>query len=254
MKSRRILSLALIVFGFSFAAWAQTAPGADSVTTGWAKVIEMKGEVQVQMPARTLVPASRAMILPAGSSLRTKKGSALLQLSDGSEVLVKSNSSVLLKSPETADHSYFELLLGKIRAAVKKRLQGQPNFRLGTPTAVITVRGTRFEVEVNKKLATSVVVYEGLVEVMGVGYQGPPVFVSPGYMIDVPRTGIPSRPKRTIEYDDRLPRGAGHESDPNNRRSETQSPGEEDQRTTQPSISTPTGEHSGSGEDGFPEN
>lgn len=254
MKSHKILSIALIVFGCSFAAWAQAAPSADSVTSGWAKVIEMKGEVQVQLPAQMLVPASRAMILPAGSSLRTKKGSALLQLSDGSEVLVKSNSSVLLKSPEADDHSYFELLLGKIRAAVKKRLQGQPNFRLGTPTAVITVRGTQFEVDVNKKLATSVVVYEGLVEVMGVGYQGPPVFVNPGYTVDVPRTGVPSRPKRSIEYDDRLPRGAGHESDPNNRRSESQRAGEEDQRNTQPSISTPTGEHSGSGDDGFPEN
>ncbi len=251
MKCRRVLSLALIVFAFGYAAWAQAAAGADSVSTGWAKRIEMKGEVQVQLPEQMLVPASRAMILPAGSSLRTKKGSALLQLSDGSEVLVKSNSSVLLKSPETDDHSYLELLLGKIRAAVKKRLQGQPNFRLGPPTAVITVRGTQFEVDVNKKLATSVVVYEGLVEVVGVGYQGSPVFVNPGYMVDVPRTGIPSRPKRTIQYDDRFPRGDG---DPYRGRSESQRAGEEDQRNTKPSISTPTGEHNGSSEDGSPEN
>lgn len=250
---QRILRLVLIVFVLSFDAWAQTAPGPDSVSTGWAKLIEMKGEVQVQLPAQMLVPASRAMILPAGSSLRTKKGSALLQLSDGSEVLVKSNSSVVLKSPETDDHSYFDLLLGKIRAAVKKRLQGQPNFRLGTPTAVITVRGTQFEVDVNKKLATSVVVYEGLVEVVGVGFPGPPVFVNPGYMVDVPRTGIPSRPKRTIEYDDRLPQGAGHENGRSRDRSDRERAGEQDQRNTQPSISTPTGEHSDSGDDGFPD-
>lgn len=250
MKSRRILILILFAMACSLAAWPQTAPVADSVTAGWAKVIEMKGEVQVQLPAQTLVPASREMTLPAGSSLRTKKGSALLQLSDGSEVLVKSNSAVVVKSPDDNDHRYLELLLGKIRAAVKKRLKDQPNFRLGTPTAVITVRGTQFEVDVNKKLATSVVVYEGLVEVTGIGFQGPPVFVNPGYMIDVPRTGIPSRPHRTIENDDRLQRSAGREDD---RQSQRQKTGEDGQRVNQPSSEPGLGEHQSAGGSEFPD-
>ncbi len=249
MKSRRISILVLVIVACSLAAWPQTAPVADSVTAGWAKVIEMKGEVQVQLPAQTFVPASREMTLPAGSSLRTKKGSALLQLSDGSEVLVKSNSAVLVKSPDNDDHRYLELLLGKIRAAVKKRLKDQPNFRLGTPTAVITVRGTQFEVDVNKKLSTSVVVYEGLVEVSGIGYQGPPVFVSPGYMIDVPRTGIPSRPQRTIQNDDRLQSG-GHDDD---RQSQRQRAGEDGQRSNQPSSEGGTGEHQSAGGSEFPD-
>ena len=226
----------------SLAAFAQTAAAPDSVSTGWAKVISLKGEVQVQLPAQALVPASLQMILPAGSSIQTMKGSALLQLSDGSEVLVKSKSSVVLKSPEENEHQYLELLLGKIRAAIKKRLQGSPSFRLGTPTAVITVRGTQFEVEVSKKLATSVVVYEGLVEVSGTGYQGPPVLLGPGYMIDVPRTGIPSKPQRTIENDDRFDRGVGHDDNSPTRQSLQQRTGEDGQRTPQPSLTQP-GEH-----------
>ena len=160
MSLPRAFSLTLVVPALTFVSWAQDTQSSGSVSTGWAKLIEMKGEVQVQLPAQALFPASREMILPAGSSLQTKKGSALLQLSDGSEVLVKSNSSVLLKSPAENEHRYFELLLGKIRATIKKRVQGEPNFRLGTPTAVITVRGTQFKVEVNNKLVTSVVVYE----------------------------------------------------------------------------------------------
>lgn len=145
MKSAQILISFVAGLVSCLATFAQTTPVVvpDSVNAGWAKVITLKGEVQVQLPAQILVPASREMILPAGSSILTKKGSALLQLSDGSEVLVKSNSSVLLKSPERNEHQYLELLLGKIRAAVRKRMQGAPSFRLGTPTAVITVRGTQ---------------------------------------------------------------------------------------------------------------
>ena len=243
MKPNQVLIVALVVISSSLAALAQTASATDPASTGWAKVLELKGEVQVQLPAQTVIPASRQMILPAGSSVQTKKGSALLQLSDGSEVLVKSNSSVLLKSPDENDHRYFELLLGKIRAAIKKRLQGAPSFRLGTPTAVITVRGTQFEVAVNKKLATSVVVYEGLVEVSGMGYQGPPILLGPGYMIDVPRTGIPSRPQRTIEFDDRLERSGGRDDNPLDRQTQTQRTGEDTQRTAQPSTQTTSGEH-----------
>jgi hypothetical protein len=247
MKPNRLLSALVAVLICSMAALAQSAsPAPDSVNSGWAKVITLKGEVQVKLPAQTFIPASREMILPAGSSIQTKKGSALLQLSDGSEVLVKSNSAVLLKSPERSEHQYLELLLGKIRAAIKKRLQGAPSFRLGTPTAVITVRGTQFEVKVNKKLATNVVVYEGLVEVTGVGYQGPPVLLGPGYMIDVPRTGIPSRPHRTIENDHRLEQSAGREDNSLTPQSR-QHTGEEGQRTYTPTQSG-SGQNSGEGD------
>ncbi len=189
--------------------------GSDSspVSAGWAKVIELKGEVQVQLPSQSIVPASREMILPAGTSIQTKKGSALLSLQDGSEVLVKGNSSVLLKSPYESEHRYFEVLMGKIRAAVKKRLQGAPSFRLGTPTAVITVRGTQFEVAVGKNFTTEVTVYEGLVEVSGMNYQGPPLLLGPGFFVNVPRTGIPSQPRRTIQSDDRLQHGDGRDDD-----------------------------------------
>ncbi len=233
-----------LIFASGCLAFSQdSAASPQSLSSGWAKVIELKGEVQVQLPARTLVPASREMILPAGSSLQTKKGSALLRLEDGSEVLVKSNSSVLLKSPAEDDHRYLELLIGKIRAAVKKRLQGAPSFRLGTPTAVITVRGTQFEVNVNKNMATNVVVYEGLVEVSGMGYRGPPVLLGPGYMLSVPRTGVPSRPQRTAETDGRFDRGNGNDDNGFGRQSGMQQPSDDRQRTSQPSTQTSGGEH-----------
>lgn len=85
------------------------------------------------------------------------------------------------------------------------------------------------------------VVYEGLVEVTGVGYQGPPVLVGPGYMLDVPGTGIPAHPQRTIEYDDRLERGAGRDDDSSTRQRQ-QRTGEDGERTSD-LTRTLSGEH-----------
>jgi len=118
------------------------------------------------------VTVQRGTQLAPESKIDATRGSVLLDLEDGSQVLVKANSHVVLKAPEQGKGYWLELLLGKINAKIQKRLGNAPSFRMGTPTAVITVRGTRFSVEVSKKQKTSVEVYEGLVEVGGFG-QGP---------------------------------------------------------------------------------
>lgn len=92
------------------------------------------------------------------------KGSALLNLQEGSQALVKSHSRVVLKSLDTGIGSYLKLLLGKLIAKVQKRIGEAPLFRMGTPSAVITVRGTHFEVEITKKKRAYVQVFEGVVE------------------------------------------------------------------------------------------
>ena len=123
----------------------------------------------------------------------TKKGSLLLDLQDGSQVLVKPNSHVLLKSPNEGKGYWLELLIGKINAKVQKRLGNAPSFRMGTPTAVITVRGTRFGVDVDKKQRTHVEVYEGLVEVAGL-FHGAPVMLRPGFSTGVEQNRDPEQP------------------------------------------------------------
>jgi len=67
---------------------------------------------------------------------------------------------------------------------------------------VITVRGTRFEVEVNKKLRTFVAVYEGLVEVGGFA-NAPPVLVRPGFFTDVDRDRAPESPREMGAFGER---------------------------------------------------
>jgi hypothetical protein len=163
-------------------------PETVALPVGSATIAEFKGEVTLHAASGDVVTAQRGTVLAPESTIETAKGSILLTLQDGSEVLVKSNSHVVLKAP-TQEKGYW-------LAKIQKRLGNTPSFRMGTPTAVITVRGTRFSVEVNKKQKTSVEVYEGLVEVSGfrMGAPGPPVMLSPGYSTGVEQNRNPEAP------------------------------------------------------------
>lgn len=179
---------------FVLAAATGQNPSPTALPVGSATIAEFKGEVQVHSPQGDAVTAQRGTSLPAESKIDTGKGSMLLDLQDGSQVLVKPNSHVLLKAPNQEKGYWLELLLGKINAKVQKRLGNTPSFRMGTPTAVITVRGTRFSVDVDKKKRTHVEVYEGLVEVAGF-FHGAPVMVRPGFSTGVEENRDPEQPR-----------------------------------------------------------
>jgi ferric-dicitrate binding protein FerR (iron transport regulator) len=168
-------------------------PTPTALPVGSATIAELKGDVQVHSPQGDVVSAQNGTSLPAESKIDTSKGSMLLDLQDGSQVLVKPNSHVVLKAPNQGKGYWLELLLGKITAKVQKRLGNSPSFRMGTPTAVITVRGTRFSVDVDKKQKTHVEVYEGLVEVAGF-FHGAPVMLRPGYTTGVEQNRDPEQP------------------------------------------------------------
>jgi len=172
-------------------------PETVALPVGSATIAEFKGDITLRTPTGDAVTAQRGTALAPESTIETAKGSVLLDLQDGSQVLVKANSHVVLKAPTQEKGYWLELLLGKINAKIQKRLGNTPSFRMGTPTAVITVRGTRFSVEVNKKQKTSVEVYEGLVEVSGLrmGAPGPPVMLGPGYTTGVEQNRNPEAPR-----------------------------------------------------------
>lgn len=169
---------------------------------GSATVTEMKGTVALKAPDGSVLTPQRGLVLTADSTIETGKGSALLALQDGSQVLVKAHSRVVLRAPDQGKGYYLELFLGRVVNKVQKRLGNTPSFRMGTPSAVITVRGTRFEVEVNKKLRTAVAVYEGLVEVGGFT-NAPPVLLRPGFFTGVDRDRAPESPREMGAFGDR---------------------------------------------------
>jgi FecR protein len=172
-------------------------PEPTALPIGSATVAELKGDVTFHSAVGDSLTAQRGTALAAESKIDTAKGSVLLSLQDGSQVLVKANSHVVLKAPTPDKGFWLELLLGKINAQVQKRLGNAPSFRMGTPTAVITVRGTKFSVDVNKKQKTSVEVYEGLVEVSGIhgGQLGAPVLLHPGFSTGVDQNRDPEQPR-----------------------------------------------------------
>lgn len=195
MRHARFLSLALLI-ALLVGTPAAQEPQPATLTAGSATVDQIKGEVTVQPPNGTAAAPQRGQVVIAESIIETKKGSVVLHLEDGSQVLVQKNSRVVLKAPQNSLGHFFDLLLGKILAKVQKRTNNAPSFKMGTPTAVITVRGTKFEVTVNKEQRTYVEVYEGLVEVAAAAPGSRPVLIGPGFHTQVRLNEGPARPER----------------------------------------------------------
>lgn len=197
MRAYRVLPILLLTLtGFTQAAVQNPEAQPTTLATGSATISEFKGEVSIRSPQGDPIPAQRGLVVVAESRIEIGKGSVLLSLADGSQVLVKSHSQVELKAPNQDKGFSLELLLGKVVNKIQKRLGSTPPFRMGTPTAVITVRGTRFSVEVNNKQRTSVEVFEGVVEVEGIGTLGPPVLIRPGFATWVDRNRDPETPRQ----------------------------------------------------------
>jgi hypothetical protein len=201
MRYARLLPLALLLALLAGTPAAQ-APQPATLTAGSATIDEIKGEVTVQPPNAAAAAPQRGQVVIPESVIETKKGSVVLHLEDGSQVLVQKNSRVVLKAPQSSLGHFFDLLLGKILAKVQKRTNNAPSFKMGTPTAVITVRGTRFEVSVNKEQRTFVDVYEGLVEVMSTAAPSRPVLLGPGFHTQVKMNEGPVRPERDAGFSD----------------------------------------------------
>jgi len=197
------LAAIFLVLGWTLAASAgqdqQASSNPASAPYGGASVSDWTGKVQVQLPGGSLAAPTRRQTLPSGTLLDTGDGRLLLRLEDESEILVRPHTRLLLKQPGAGDWNYFKLLLGRIGAHVMKRTGGAPPFQLSTPSAVIAVRGTRFDVEVSPHQTTEVDVFEGLVEVAGIAAPGASVLVRPGYSTRVGPGGAPEPPVPTQE-------------------------------------------------------
>ncbi len=195
---RRSMMTVIAFLGGVLAVGAQDQAPASAPYAG-ATVSEWTGKVQVQPPGGLLSAPTRRQVLPPGTVLDTGDGRLLLRLEDESEILLRPHTRLLLKQPGPGNWNYLELMLGRIRARVMRRTGGEAPFQLGTPSAVIAVRGTRFDVEVNPRRVTEVDVFEGLVEVGGVGVPGSSVLVRPGYSTRVGPGGAPEPPVATGE-------------------------------------------------------
>ncbi|MDX2268876.1 MAG: FecR family protein [Bryobacter sp.] len=165
MKSAALtLSLRLAVLGTVCAAVcsAQFFPGTPSAT---GKVLHVQGQVSV---LRDDVPWA----IQVGDTLQPRQeiitgadGYAKIQVPDGSLFEVFPNSRATFRSNQGNLRELLDLWVGRVKVHIEK-LNGKPNpNRIQTPTAVISVRGTTFDVSVEDEDETLVVVEEGQVAV-----------------------------------------------------------------------------------------
>ncbi len=194
VRKQVVLWVTLCLAAANVAAMQNAAPAATAPIAG-ATVADLKGKVRVELPGQAESAPSRGQVLPAETTVTTGKGRILLRLEDGSEILVNSNARLVLKQPSATNWQRLQLLLGKIKAEIQKRVGGSPPFQIGTPSAVISVRGTRFYVEVDKHRVTRVTVEEGEVEVENVKGIGKPVRIKAGSSTRVGEDSAPETPK-----------------------------------------------------------
>jgi hypothetical protein len=130
-----------------------------------AKVVIAQGRV-------TVLRHSEKWVLFPGNTIRVGEiietgvdGYAQIQIADGSSFEVFPDSRVVFRSNPGNLRDLVEVFLGKIKVYIQ-HFGGRANpYRVHSPAAVISVRGTVFEVSVEPDTVTGVAVTEGLVEV-----------------------------------------------------------------------------------------
>jgi hypothetical protein len=259
MKSKLTFTIVFLALCCACAA-AQQAPAAASAPYAGATISDFKGKVSIQLPAQAFAAPVRGEVLPPDTTVNTDEGRLLLKLSDGSDVLVRPHTKLLLKQPEASGWKYFQLMLGRVRTQIQKRMGGSPAFQIGTPSAVISVRGTKFDVEVDRRGFTEVDVDEGVVELEAVTGRGTSVMITAGFSSRVGMETGPEVPRPTQDLRPQLDRPSRRDNggsriddddDPikSLRASDQRDPGDHHGGSGDPTGSGDTGSH-GSGSDG----
>jgi hypothetical protein len=180
-----VASLLLLLAALAGVCLAQST--SQIAPPGAAKVVSMTGQVSV-------LQDNYPWALHPGDVVKLKQeittgpdGFASLQVSDGSTFEVYPNSRVIFRNNPSDWTDLLDVFIGRIKVHIQK-LGGQPNHnRVHSPTALISVRGTIFDVVVDNDESTLISVDEGLVSVRHLLQPGPEKLVSPGEYLRVYR-------------------------------------------------------------------
>ena len=131
-----------------------------------AQVLQLTGQVSVLKNREPWVLNVGDWVQKRQQIVTGGNGYALFQVNDGSTFEVFANSHVVFRNNSGDWKDLLDLFLGRVKVHVQK-FGGQPNpNRVTTPTAVISVRGTIFDVQIEDQDATTLVlVEEGMVSV-----------------------------------------------------------------------------------------
>jgi len=116
---------------------------------GAAKVLSLDGDVSVLRDTTPWALNVGDQVQLQQVVITGRDGYAKFQVSDGSTFEVYPNSNVIFRKNPGNWRDLLDVLVGRVRIHIQK-LGGQPNNnRVITPTAVISVRGTTFDVAVD---------------------------------------------------------------------------------------------------------
>jgi hypothetical protein len=171
------------------AVWAQ----------GTLRVLSVHGRVEWKAVSGTaFVPVTAATQQPIqpGDELRTGADAEItLEVPDGSYMVVSEHSKLIVEDFWTGNlRSMINLMMGRVRFYIQK-LGGRPNpYSVRTPTALIAVRGTVFDVIVDEAQISEVRCFEGQVTVENIGRSDRQIILNPGFRTLVRPGEIPTMP------------------------------------------------------------
>jgi ferric-dicitrate binding protein FerR (iron transport regulator) len=186
-RSLIILALLLIPSGL----WAQ----------GTLRVLSSRGQVEWKASAsRVFVPvtATSQPSIQTGDEVRTgPDAEVILQIPDGSYMVVSENSKMVIEDFWSGNlRSIMNLMVGQVRFYIQ-RFGGRPNpYSVRTPTALIAVRGTIFDVTVDPAQISEVQCLEGRVTVQNPSVSDREVILDPGLKTLVRPNEVPVMPVR----------------------------------------------------------
>lgn len=186
-RVRMLAGKSLLLLAVSAASCLAQFPSSDAANYA-AKAVTVNGQVSVLRDSIPWAISPGDLVQVQQVIVTGPNGSGLFQLSDGSTFEVYPNSQVVFRRTLGDWRDLLDVLVGRIRVHIE-HLLGQPNpNRVITPTAVISVRGTTFDVEVDDEDETTVVqVEEGSVEVEHALLPRGPRRLGPGESIRVYR-------------------------------------------------------------------
>jgi hypothetical protein len=144
-----------------------------------AKIIDLTGRVSLLQNEKFEKPLFLGDELVPGTLIVTgPDGYARVQVPDGSTFEVFPNARVLYRERGFGIGDLLNVIIGRVKVYIQHDKGPNPN-RVSTPTAVISVRGTVFDVRVVSEDETLVSVDEGAVDVQNVTAAGNSVRLTP---------------------------------------------------------------------------
>jgi hypothetical protein len=167
------------------------------------RVLSVHGRVEWKAASsRAFVPvtATTQQSIQAGDELRTGADADItLTVQDGSYMIVSEYSQLIVEdlwSPNL--RNIMTLMIGRVRFYIQK-LGGRPNpYSMRTPTALIAVRGTVFDVIVDEAQISEVRCSEGVVTVENIVRSDRQIILYPGFTTLVRPGAIPTTPVLSV--------------------------------------------------------